>query len=478
MRRPTLLWPAAIAIAALGSWVLFDAFPGINWIIWTGAAATGLFLFSRPRSGSRPAILILGGAATVIAGAAGVTASQPLSALICMAVALLLAMQMLVAAASSLRSVTLWFTATAPFVAFRFAAIQMTRRTVAATYLIQSTRARAWVRGLAITLPVLAVFALLFAGADPVFAAWRDAVARLFTDWNFLPRGVFFGVLLMIVLGAYGYASTGPTNSSAAPIDAPDRSLGSTERLILLASVAVLFWTFLAVQLGYFFGNLPSIPASGVTFAEYARRGFGELSVVATATVLLVVGSERYGSDERRGALRAVTFAVLAAVLLLLASAFRRVALYEAAYGFTTSRLYAQVYMCAVAAGLVMLALEVADDFDAGRLFRRASAAATILFVALVYWNHESWIAQRNLDRFASTAKLDVAYLTQSLSADVIPVIAERLPSLPEPQRTEIRDAVRKRFAARFALRRLAWFEWNLASVRARRAMDTTFASP
>jgi hypothetical protein len=71
-----------------------------------------------------------------------------------------------------------------------------------------------------------------------------------------------------------------------------------------------------------------------------------------------------------------------------------------------------------------------------------------------------------------------VAYLTQSLSADVIPVIAERLPSLPDPQRTEIRDAVRKRFAARFALRRLAWFEWNLASVRARRAMDTSFASP
>jgi hypothetical protein len=27
---------------------------------------------------------------------------------------------------------------------------------------------------------------------------------------------------------------------------------------------------------------------------------------------------------------------------------------------------------------------------------------ATILFIALIYWNHEAWIARRNMDRFAS----------------------------------------------------------------------------
>jgi hypothetical protein len=476
--QPTLLWTAAVAVAAFGSWMLFDALPGINWALWTGAAAAGLILFARPRSDSRRSVLLMGGTATVIAGAAAVTASQGLSALICIAVVFFLAMQMLLSAATSLRSVTVWFAATAPIVALKVAMVETLQHGIDASHLIRSTRARAWVRGLAIAVPVLVAFALLLAGADPVFAAWRDTVGDLFAHWDFLPRAVFFVPLLVIVLGAYGHASTARESAAVMKNESHDRWLGSTERLMLLGGVAVLFWLFLAVQLGYLFGNLPSIPASGVTFAEYARRGFGELTVVASASALLIVGSERYGNDERERTLRLLTFAVIAAVLLLLASAFRRVWLYEAAYGFTTARLYAQVYMCAVAAGLVALSREVAGDFDLNRLFRRALATTTILFIALAYWNHEGWIARLNMDRFASTGKLDVAYLTRSLSPDAIPAIAERLPLLPEPMRSDVRNAVRQRYTGRIGARRRAWFEWNLARARAWQAVEASVDSP
>jgi hypothetical protein len=477
--EPGLLWATAAAVAGFGNWMLYDALPGINWLLWTGVAVAGLLGISRPR-GPRPrSVRIMAGAPIVIAGAAAATASPPLWALICLAIVFFLSMQMLLAAGLSPRSITARFAATAPLVAFRIAAVQSLRRAVEATHLIRSSRARAWVRGLAITLPVLVGFALLLAGADPVFAEWRDAVRDLIASWEFVPRIVFFIALLVIVLGAYGYGSIEAGSSAAMESKAPERWLGSTERFILLAGVAALFWLFLAVQLGYLFGNLPRIPASGVTFAEYARRGFGELSIVASASALLIVVSERYGSDDgREGTLRLLTFAVIAAVLLLLGSAFRRVWLYAEAYGFTTARLYAQVYMCAVAAGLAVLSLEVAGDFDAGRLFRRAAAAATILFIALIYWNHEAWIASRNLDRFASTGKLDVAYLARELSPDAIPAIAERLPSLPEPMRSDLRRAVRERYAARTENRQRAWFEWNLASSRARQAVDASFTSP
>ncbi|MCU1437970.1 MAG: hypothetical protein JWP66_1057, partial [Naasia sp.] len=331
-------------------------------------------------------------------------------------------------------------------------------------------------RGIAITVPVMIGFALLLAGADPVFAGWRDAVARLVASWEFVPRLVFFGALLVVVLGAYGHASTEPSRAPTPEGTVPARWLGSTERLMLLAGVAALFWLFLAVQLGYLFGNLARVAASGVTFAEYARRGFAELSIVASASALLIVVSERYGNtDGRERPLRFLTFAVIAAVLLLLGSAFRRVWLYEAAYGYTTARLYAQVYMCAVAAGLVVLALEIARALDAGRLFRRAATTATLLFIALAYWNHEAWIARRNIDRFASTGRLDVAYLARELSPDAVPAIAERLPSLPEPARSELRRAVRERYVARTDLRQGAWFEWNLARSEARRALAASF---
>ncbi len=473
-----LLWVTAALVAAFGSWVLFDAFPGINWVLWTGAAAGGLLLVARRRRKAPRSVSIMGGAATVIAGAAAVTASPWLSSLIWLAVVFFLAMQMLLSAAPSVRSITVGFAATAPIVALRIAATETMRHGGDAARLVRSTRARAWVRGIAITLPVVVVFALLLAGADPIFAAWRDAVSGFIASWDFMPRAVFFVALLVVVLGAYGFASTAAESTPVMESESHDRWLGSTERLMLLAGVAALFWLFLAVQVGYLFGNLPATPASGVTFAEYARRGFGELTVVASASALLIVGCERYGSGERARSVRLLTFAVIAAVLLLLASAFHRVWLYEAAYGFTTARLYAQVYMCAVAEGLLVLSIEVAGEFDVNRLFRRAAAATTILFIALVYWNHEGWIASLNMERFASTGKLDVTYLTQSLSADAVPAIAERLASLPEPMRSEVRDAVRKQYAGPHESGHRAWFEWNLAKAQARRAMERTFASP
>lgn len=474
-----MLWATAAAVAGFGAWVLYDALPGINWVLWTVAAVGGLLRFARSRGRAPESLLMLGGVAVVIAGAAAVTASPDLWVLICLTDGFFLAMLMLLTASPSLRSITPRFAATAPLVALRTAVMLTMRRSAEATHHIESTRARAWLRGVAITLPVLVGFALLLAGADPIFAAWRDAVRDLVAGWQFVPRVAFFLGLLVVVLGAYGHASRGSRYSLTAEARTPARWLGSTERLMLLAGVAALFWLFLALQVGYLFGNLPRVPTSGVTFAEYARRGFAELTVVASASALLIVISEQYGHhDGHARVLRLLTFAVIAAVLLLLVSAFRRVWLYEAAYGFTTARLYAQVYMGAVALGLAVLSREVGGTFDVDRLFRRAAALATVLFVALIYWNHEAWIARRNIDRFATTGKLDVAYLTTGLSPGAIPAIAERLPSLPEPIRSEVRRAVQERHAARDESRRRAWYEWNLARSRAQKALNESFGAP
>ncbi len=56
--------------------------------------------------------------------------------------------------------------------------------------------------------------------------------------------------------------------------------------------------------------------------------------------------------------MRAVSLVLVAEMTLLLASAFRRASLYEAAYGFTTTRLHAQAYMVVMALGVALLAAE------------------------------------------------------------------------------------------------------------------------
>jgi hypothetical protein len=476
-QRAERLWATAAAVAALGAWVMFDARPGLNWLLWTGAAAAGLAALRRHRRAERGGTFVpsLGAAATLIAGAATITASELLHVVICAAVVVLLAMHMLLAVDPSPRRITARFAATAPPVALFRAVPHALRRAAEATEQIRSTRARAWVRGLALTLPVLLVFALLLAEADPTFARWRDTADAFFSSWEFLPRVIFFAALLGLVLGAYGYAISDGTAPLATTEREPVRWLGATERVMLLAAVTALLWLFLALQLGYLFGSMPraagAATASAMTFAEYARRGFAELTIVASASAVLILLSEQFGQRDRHARLaQLVAYALVVAVLLLLASAFHRVLLYEAAYGFTTARLYAQAYMTVVAAALVLLAVEAARALDTGRLFRRTASVGTVLFVALVYWNHEAWIASRNIARFASTGKLDIAYLTSELSPDALPAIADQLASLPEPTRADLRAALQKRYATGATLATTHWFEWNLSRARARAA--------
>jgi hypothetical protein len=166
-----------------------------------------------------------------------------------------------------------------------------------------------------------------------------------------------------------------------------------------------------------------------------------------------------------------LTIALLLAVLMILVSAFNRVLLYEAAFGFTVSRLYAQVYMIVVAFALFALAVEVLTTLDTRVLFRRVFAVAVIAFMVLVFWNHEAWIASRNIDRYATTGKLDVSYLTRDLSLNAIPVIVSRLSTVPDPRQAQLRDAVVARYRLPKRWQRNRWFELNYRREQARAAL-------
>ncbi len=471
--RAGTVWAAALFVAALGTWILYDARAGINWLIWTAVAIALLFLFTRnAEQGTSPRIPI---AITglLLAGGAVATSNEFLHFLIFLSIVTCLAVAMLVASNPSWDRIRAGFVIPAPVIAFGHAIVESVQRLIEALNLVRSNRARSVLGGIAISLPVLIIFALLLSSADPVFAGVRIWLEKVLDNWNFLPRVVFFVGLLSIVLGAYGFAARGNDSVGINPGIAQRRWLGETERLILIGSVTALLWLFLLVQLSYLFGNVPLATGSNTSFAEYARRGFSELTVVASACAILILLSERYGQRGTRDKLlRIVTIALLVAVLFLLGSAFNRVLLYEAAYGYTTMRLQAQFFMLVVAAGLVVLGLEVFGEMDTPRVFRRTGAIATIALLVLIYWNHESWIAGKNIDRFASTGKLDARYLAYGLSPNAVPTIVDRMQSLPPAQKAEVLQQLRRHYAGMRQSLDGNWYEWNYHRVEARKSLE------
>jgi hypothetical protein len=329
-------------------------------------------------------------------------------------------------------------------------------------------------RGIVIAVPIAGLFALLLSSADPTMAAWRESLEKMFSSLEFVPRMMFFGFVLVLSLGALGYAASVSTETTRASVSTSDRKplvqLGSAERVIVLGTIAGLFTLFLTLQLRYLFGDVADVIGNGMTYAEWARRGFAELTVVATlcGAVMLWLALNAPAGEQGRLIL-ALELTVIGETQVLLQSAFRRVLLYEGAYGFTTSRVWAQAYMIVVAASLLLLASELVRSPEARRLLGRAGALGVMALVALSMWNHEAWIVRRNMERYAVTQKLDMRYLACDLSENAVPELLRLTRHADLPMAAQARTAVAERFAGRI---NDSWYEWNRGRSRARGAIE------
>ncbi len=277
------------------------------------------------------------------------------------------------------------------------------------------------VRGAALAAALLAVFVPLFVTADAAFA---EIVSDAFAwDLDRLPERVAVFVLVAGLAGSLVVITPGPAARAAAR-----QRLGRTEWLIALGALDALFAAFVALQLTTLFGGDEHVlRTAGLTYAEYARQGFGQLMVAAALTLAVIALARRDGL-----ALRILLGLLCALTLVVLASALKRLELYEEAFGFTRLRLLAH-------AAILWLAALFAVVAAAGALHRtawlpRATVALSALAaLAFALSNPDARIAERNIARFDATGRMDREYLAK-LSPDAVPWLARvGLANVPPP---------------------------------------------
>jgi hypothetical protein len=219
------------------------------------------------------------------------------------------------------------------------------------------------------------------------------------------------------------------------------------------------------VQVTVLFGGHDQIlQGAGLTYAEYARAGFFQL-VAATALTLGVVAAAACwaprASAPDRMLVRVLLGVLCGLTLVIVASALRRLALYEDAYGLTVARLSAALVELWLAA-LIAMVMAAGVRLRAGWLPRAVAVSAAAALLGFMAINPEGVVADRNVDRFERTGKIDTFYLN-SLSADAAPA----LDRLPEPQRSCSLLSVSISVS-----RDVPWYSENLGLVRARRLIE------
>jgi two-component system sensor histidine kinase BaeS len=290
------------------------------------------------------------------------------------------------------------------------------------------SRTPAVVRTTAWSLLGLGVFGTIFASANPVFGSWVDQLVPNLTFNDLVGRAFLACFVFAATLGA-AYLALNPADVEVLGGRRPPALANRFEWLVPVLVVDVVFVAFIAAQARALVGGEDYIQATtGLTYADFVHQGFGQLTLATALTVLVVwVASRRAGSTpEDRRWLYASLGVLCALTLLVVASALRGMAVYQDAYGFTTLRLFVDVFEGWL--GFVVLSIMVAGVAGVGRwLPRIALVSGAVALIGLAAVNPDAWVAGRNLDRYEATGKLDLRYL-ETLSADAAPVIVGRLP--------------------------------------------------
>jgi hypothetical protein len=490
-----LLLLVAVGLGVLGEIVLDGSAPGINILAMTIAVLGAAWLVRRPGRAPDPLDAWLPLTAIVLAALVGVRADPfvallDLSGVAAFTGASVAAFSGLAVTRRSLSGILL----AGAWVLGSVVAVGTPHLLIAARP-PRRVGPRAWPswlgplgRGLVLAIPLVMIFTVLFASADPIFRRGVDDLLGFSIDLGDLPGRILFATgIAWLVGGLLAVAARGVPAVEAASLGAAAppptfgvaRWLGATEAFVVLVAVDLIVGLFVALQVAYLFGGLDTLAAAGMTYSAYARRGYFELVAAAALAGALLVFLE-YQVLARPRPYVVAAIALVALTLVVLASAVLRMQLYQDAYGWTELRLYVVVSIVAMAATLATMALFLATD----RTRWLGHVMGVIGVVALVGLNviaPAEFVAERNVQRVIDPslvppdgeATLDADYLA-ILPDDAIPILVAALPKLPADDAERIRAGLLERKAELAEEPAYAGpFAWNLGRDRAKEALET-----
>jgi hypothetical protein len=324
--------------------------------------------------------------------------------------------------------------------------------------------------GIILGFPVIALLTSLLSSADPVFARQIEYALHLLRlekigEYTFRLAYICIGAYLLS--GIYMYALNSSQSESVTESKKPwlPSFFGWIEATTIIGCVNLLFSSFVVIQFRYFFGGKTNINLEGYTYAEYARRGFGELIAVAVICLILLVTLGAITNRKKgysKNIYNSSVTLLVTLVIVILISAFQRLSLYESAYGFTRLRAYSHVFM--IWLGILLLVFLALEWLDELRRFALTIVLVSIGFGAtLSLLNVDRFVVHQNVNRVLHGFELDTAYLG-SLSDDAVPALIQEYDDIQNPP--EITEQIGAVLACRYMQglygdRKIPWQSWH-----------------
>jgi hypothetical protein len=208
---------------------------------------------------------------------------------------------------------------------------------------------KAYLTGVILGLPVVALLLFLFSQADPVFA---EFITRILTDefLNQFPARIILSLVYFGLLSPLLFINR--KKSFHSPLNFLVQVSFIKQMTVIMVMVGITVLSFLLVQWRYVFVNVSaetSLADFGVaTFSEYVKKGFRELTQASVLIFSLIWAGLIVARSQKKEAtklLKAVQLVILTEFFVFIISIFRRVWLYQRFHGWTSARIYGGVFL-------------------------------------------------------------------------------------------------------------------------------------
>jgi hypothetical protein len=205
-----------------------------------------------------------------------------------------------------------------------------------------------------------------------------------------------------------------------------------------------------------------------ITYAQYARKGFFELLVVTLInfTILLIGIIFKPKDSKATDRIMKVLHSLLVVfTIVILVSAYKRMSIYEAAFGFTYLRVLTHSFMMLLFVLLLVALYKIWVDRIS--LLKSYMVVSLIAYMVINFVNIDALITTKNIERYNTTGDLDTHYLTK-LSYDSIPAFVDLFMEneLSNNIKLYLEDAQDE------LSKKQDWPSFNLSKLRAKRALN------
>lgn len=198
--------------------------------------------------------------------------------------------------------------------------------------------------GFTCAIPVLVVVVPLLLSSDAAFSGMMEDI---FSDAYSTICKAVFGVLLSVIALSYGFSMK--TGRISGVKQGNFAGVENVYIISFLAAICVCYGLYLFSQLAYFFSAFRGfLPDEEITYAQYARKGFFEMCLIAVINLCMVFLS-LFIAKKKDGkvchGVKALTTFIGVFTLIIIATAISKMVLYIDAYGMTQLRLTTSAFM-------------------------------------------------------------------------------------------------------------------------------------